>query len=149
MNAKATKQNEDRESNMKNGMMTRDKKRRILRKPEPVDMASILRAPALQPGVVAGKTSAPKLTPYAEQLLARSSASQAGNLSLVPSDEWITTRVAAKVTGYSQRQIQALCEAGFLVEGKEWKQRLPSPGSRRRGRILIRPSALKKMEGEA
>lgn len=102
--------------------------------------------PADAPG---WKKPATGLTPYAEQLLARSGASQAGNSSLNPCGEWINTRAAAKLTGYSQRQIQSLCDAGFFVEGKEWKQRPATPGTTRPGRILIRQSALKKMEGES
>ena len=90
------------------------------------------------------------LTPYAEQLLARSGASQAGKPSLtLGDDEWVPTRVAAKLTGYSQRQIQALCDMGFFVEGKEWRKRPPAPGTDRPGRLWLRHSALKKMEGES
>ena len=133
---------------MKNGII-RNKKRRISRKPEPVDMEFVLSTTA-RPADTTGKhRPTTRLTPYAEQLLARSGATQAGNSSLtIGDDEWIPTRVAAKLTGYSQRQIQALCDMGFFVEGKEWRKRSPAPGTDRPGRLWLRHSALKKMEGE-
>lgn len=67
---------------------------------------------------------------------------------LARAGEWVTTGVAAKLAGYSQRHIGELCEQGFFVKGKDWKQRPRRPGSRRGGRILIRHSALKKLDGE-
>ena len=84
----------------------------------------------------------PRLTPYAEQLLARSTAPEP------PPSEWITTTVAAKLTNYSIRWITALCDNGFFVEGQEWKQRPACPGFRKGGQIRIKRSALKKLEGE-
>jgi hypothetical protein len=149
LNAKGRTHNEETQGGMKNGMI-RNKKRRIRRNPDPVDMASILRAQASQAIATASNAQTVKLTPYAEQLLTRSGASQAGNSSLtLGGDEWIPTRVAAKLTGYSQRQIQALCDMGFFVEGKEWRKRPPAPGTERPGRLWLRHSALKKMEGES
>ena len=145
-NSEGRKQNEEARGGMTNRTI-RDKKRGMRRNPEPVDIVSILRAPAPQPGVAASKSQTPKLTPYAERLLARCCASHPAGSSLAPCDEWITTRVAAKLTGYSQRQIQALCDAGFFVAGREWKQRPPTPGTARPGRILVRHSALRKMQG--
>ena len=64
-----------------------------------------------------------------------------------PFGEWIPTRAAAELTGYSQHHIAKLCALGFFVKGKEWRQRSRTPGSRRSGRIWIRHSALKKMGG--
>lgn len=60
--------------------------------------------------------------------------------------EWITTATAAKLTGYSRRQIHALCDHGFFIEGREWRQRPPCPGHRAGGWIWLRRSALKKLE---
>lgn len=63
-------------------------------------------------------------------------------------DEWIGTAEAVKLTGYSERTIQRLCDEGFFAPGIDWKQRPPMAGKRQGGRIFILRSALKKLEGE-
>lgn len=88
-----------------------------------------------------------KLTPYAEQLLARSHGAQPGAPSPALADDWITTDAAAKLTGFSRRHIYSLCDNGFFIEGKEWWQRPASPRADRAGKVLIRRAALKKLEG--
>lgn len=121
----------------------RNKKRGIRRKPEPVDMASILRGPR-QP--TASHAPTPKLTPYAERLLARSHAPEPVAPSAALADDWITTHAAAKLTGYCRRHIYTLCEKGFFVEDKDWTQRPIIPGMDRAGKVLIRRAALKKLK---
>ncbi len=66
-----------------------------------------------------------------------------------PPDEWITTTLAGALTNFSRRWINALCDKGFFVEGKEWKQRPPCPGFRKGGMIWIQRSALKKLERQS
>lgn len=124
-------------------------KRALSRKPEPVDLDSMpLGEPRPPSDGLAKKTPAARLTPYAERLLARSNDSPAAAASPPLSAEWIQTAIAAKLTGYSKRHIRALCDQGFFIEGREWKQRPPCPGRRQAGRIFIRRSALKKLETE-
>lgn len=120
----------------------------IRRNPEPVDIASILRAPAQQPGAATSNSPTPKLTPYAQQLLSRSHGPKPGAPSRARSGDWLTTTAAAKLTGYSRRHIYTLCERGFFVEGKEWKQRPILRGMDRAGKIRIQRAALKKLEEE-
>ena len=132
---------------MKNGTI-REKKRRISRKPEPVDLEWALRQAERPVDATHKNRHTTRLTPYAEHLLARSAGSHAGNSSATAGAEWITTGAAAKLTGYSQRHIETLCDEGYFVEGKEWRQRRPTPGSDRGGRIFVKHSALRKMEGE-
>jgi hypothetical protein len=83
-----------------------------------------------------------RITPYAEQLLARTAA----HVSEAPPSEWITTTMAARLTNYSVRWIRGLCDKGFFVEDQDWKQRPPCPGFRNGGQIWIKRSALKKLE---
>ena len=129
--------------------MIKKPKRAISRKPEPVDLDSMPLGESRSPSAALGeKMPAATLTPYAERLLARSNGSVAAATSAALSREWILTAMAAKLTGYSQRHIQALCDQGFFIEGREWKQRPPCPGRRQGGYIWIRRSALKKLESE-
>lgn len=123
-------------------------KRAISRKPEPVDLDSMpLDESRSQSAPLGKKTPTAVLTPYAERLLARSNGS-AVPASAALSGEWLQTAMAAKLTGYSRRHIVALCDQGFFIEGREWKQRPPCPGMRQGGRIWIRRSALKRLETE-
>jgi len=91
-------------------------------------------------------------TDYAVRLIqkseARHSSSQPAAQNPPPAEDWITTTEAADISGYSQRRIQALCDEGFFVAGADWKQRPAMDGKRSAGRIFIRRSALKKLEGE-
>jgi hypothetical protein len=124
-------------------------KRAISRKPQPIDLDSMPPGDPRTPTDASNKKMPPAtLTPYAERLLSRANGSGAAAASSVLSSEWIPTASVAKLTGYSQRHIRALCDQGFLIEGREWKQRPPCPGCRQGGRILIRRSALKKLETE-
>lgn len=85
-----------------------------------------------------------KLTPYAELLLAR--AEMPAPSYLASDGDWISTALAAKLTGYSQRNIQRLCDEGFFAQGTDWCQRPPRPGARQGGVIWLRRSALKKFD---
>jgi hypothetical protein len=50
----------------------------------------------------------------------------------------IGTREAAQILGLSQRRVQALCDEGVLVEGKDWRR---NPASKR-GAYRITRSAV-------
>jgi len=89
-----------------------------------------------------------KLTPYAEQLLARSTTVGTRPPALAPSDDWISTGAAAKLSGYSRRHIYTLCDHGFFVAGRDWKQRPQCTGPRA-GIVMIRRDALQKLNGES
>lgn len=84
------------------------------------------------------------LTPYALSLLKRAEPAPQPAPEPDPAD-WISTTEAAKLTGYCDRNIRFLCESGFFVEGKDWKQRPPKPGISRAGNIRIRKAALEKL----
>lgn len=81
------------------------------------------------------------LTSYAEQLLAKQSQNRAAG------PDWIGSAEAARLSGYSPRQIRRLCDEGFFIEGEDWKQRPSKPGRNHAGRIRIRRAALKKLDG--
>lgn len=98
---------------------------------------------AADPGVPA----AGALTPPHSRAPSQTNIAGNGQIQIHPG-EWITTAMAAKLTGYSRRQIHSLCDRGFFIEGLDWKQRPPCPGCRAGGRIRIRRSALKKLETE-
>lgn len=102
----------------------------------------------------------PRLSPYAETLINRKAeienqkraaellaAAQPSNADRQASKDWLSTPEASRISGYSVRQIQNLCDNGFFLEGEEWKQYPPRPGIRRGGIIRIRASALKKLDG--
>ncbi len=86
-----------------------------------------------------------EITPYAERLLTQTGRGQSPSEAPQELKEWLNTAEAAKLSGYSRRQIQNLCDGGFLVEGEDWKQRKPIPGRRQGGLIRIRRSALQKL----
>ena len=87
----------------------------------------------------------PRISSYAVSLLDRKS--EGANLQAPPQRDWLTTSEASRLSGYSVRHIQNLCELGFFREGEEWKQRQPRPGVSRGGRILIKSSVIKKLDG--
>ncbi|HXT10835.1 MAG TPA: hypothetical protein VN873_04665 [Candidatus Angelobacter sp.] len=45
--------------------------------------------------------------------------------SILTEPRWISARQAAKILKISQRRVQAMCDEGILIEGKDW-WRLPS-----------------------
>jgi hypothetical protein len=51
----------------------------------------------------------------------------------------IGTREAAKICGLSQRRINAMCDEGVLLEGRDWWR---PPGSRRNGNYRIKRAAI-------
>ncbi len=85
------------------------------------------------------------ITPYAEQLLVRAGRIQPPANAARERDNWLTAAEASELSGYSRRQIQNLCDSGFLIEGEDWKQRQPSPGKRQGGLIRIKRTALQKL----
>jgi hypothetical protein len=86
------------------------------------------------------------ITPYAEKLLSRLPRTQSPtSTSRQHLTEWVNTAEASELSGYSRRQIQTLCDTGFLIEGEDWKQRRPRPGGKQGGLIRIRRSALQKL----
>jgi len=87
------------------------------------------------------------LTPLAEKLIAKAAAPARPDPEPFNPKEWISTAEAARLTGYSRRHILTLCDQGFFIEGADWKQRPPRPGSDQGGRIRIRRSALSRLEG--
>lgn len=108
----------------------------------------------------ARKPVLPRLSSYAETLINRKSeienqkraaellaGRQPPNTIRHAPDAWLGTAEASRISGYSVRQIQNLCDSGYFLEGEEWKQRTPRPGGRQGGRIRIRASALKKLDG--
>lgn len=96
------------------------------------------------------KPALPRISSYAEALLDRQSSTANPKSQLTnaePSCAWISTTDAARLSGYSIRQIQNLCEQGYFIEGEEWKQRPARHGVSRGGRIFIHPAAMKKLNG--
>jgi hypothetical protein len=96
----------------------------------------------------------PHISSYAISLLNRkaeianpNSPGDASGAGRQPSREWLTISETSRLSGYSTRHILNLCEQGFFLEGRDWKQRLPRPGVSRGGRVYIRYSALKKLDG--
>jgi len=86
------------------------------------------------------------LTPYALSLMARKDAAAQPAQSVPEPDDFISSEEFARLSGYSRRHIQTLCDEGFFVNGVDFKQRPPKPGSDQGGRIRIRKAALKKLE---
>jgi hypothetical protein len=94
----------------------------------------------------------PRISSYAVSLLNRKSENanlnSPGDAPVRPAPrEWLTISETSRLSGYSTRHLLNLCEQGFFLEGRDWKQRQPRPGVSRGGRVYIRSSALKRLDG--
>lgn len=87
------------------------------------------------------------LSAYAEKLLAKKATAAAPAPPAFDPSAWIGTSEAARLTGYSKRSIRRLCEEGFWVEGRDWKQRPAKTGEDRGGWIRIARAALSRLDG--